>query len=276
MCEEWVQNYHNSKYNKEGRISDNKSNITNLENSSVQPIKEQIEKNQSISLNSTLIKKINSTKSANEVRRKQIESMRKERTLNDSVFKNLEAQINFEESATLILLKKNQKLDEQLKRVDENFEKIKGKVEEFKGKDLDEIFLSEKESYRNQIQNAIQINKKSELLNVQKQNEVVIFDEHVSGEKPTVVNSEKNDQFRKKNSIRNKEVQILIDFNRKNSESKDNYIIKQILKFETVLKEFKIRTETNHIKFITEKFKETFEENEQLSEEFIKLEKVVP
>ena len=276
MCEEWVQKYHSSKYNKEGTINNNKSNITNYEHSSVQPIKEQIEKNQSISLNSGLIKKINTTKSANEVRRKQIEAMRKERTLNDSVFKNLEAQINFEESATLILLKKNQKLDEKLKKVEENYEKIKGKVEEFKGKDLDDIFLSEKESYRNQIQNAIQINKKSVVLNVQKQNVVVNFDQHISGEKPKVLNSEKNNDWRNRISIRNKDVQISMDFNRKNSESKDNYIIKQILKFETALKEFKIRTETNDIKFITEKFKETFEENEELSGEFIKLEKVVP
>ena len=103
----------------------------------------------------------NSALSASQKQRQEIDSLRKERTLCDHVFKNLEYQILKEEKTLLDTLKKDQELCVLLKESDETLTHILETVDKNKYEDFLNIIQEEKHKYDVQIKNASRINKES-------------------------------------------------------------------------------------------------------------------
>lgn len=98
-----------------------------------------------------ITKNYNSISSANIKKRNKINSLRKERTLYDHIFKTLEYQILTEEKNLLQLIKKNQKEEELLKEHNKNLENIKDLVGKNKYEDFYKILQEEKKKYNDQV-----------------------------------------------------------------------------------------------------------------------------
>lgn len=113
-----------------------------------------------------LTKKFNATCSVNKKIRNEINVFRKERTLYDHVFKNLESLILQEEKKLLSMLKKNNEIVIQIKGADENLTNIVETVSKFKNEEFLEVIRSEKERYDNKLRKASIFGKKSIVVNL--------------------------------------------------------------------------------------------------------------
>lgn len=113
-----------------------------------------------------LTKKFNATCSVNKKIRNEINVFRKERTLYDHVFKNLESLILQEEKKLLGMLKKSNEVALCIKAADENFVNIVETVKKFKNEDFLEIIKEEKSRYDDKMRNASEYGRKSIMANL--------------------------------------------------------------------------------------------------------------
>ena len=113
-----------------------------------------------------LTKKFNATCSVNKKIRNEINVFRKERTLYDHVFKNLESLILQEEKKVLTMLKKNNEVVVLINGAEENFVNIVETVKKFKSEDFLEVIREEKGRYDDKLRKASLYGKKSIVLNL--------------------------------------------------------------------------------------------------------------
>lgn len=119
-----------------------------------------------------LTKKFNATCSVNKKIRNEINVFRKERTLYDHVFKNLESLILQEEKKLLSMLKKNNEVATQIKGADENLTNIVETVSKFKNEEFLEVIRTEKERYDSKLRKASIFGKKSIVINLKNPDKV--------------------------------------------------------------------------------------------------------
>lgn len=119
-----------------------------------------------------MTKKFNATCSVNKKIRNEINVFRKERTLYDHVFKNLESLILQEEKKLLTMLKKNNEIAAQIRGADENLTNIVDTVSKFKNEDFLKVIEEEKERYDSKLRKASVFNKKSILVNLRNPDKV--------------------------------------------------------------------------------------------------------
>lgn len=113
-----------------------------------------------------LTKKFNATCSINKKIRNEINVFRKERTLYDHVFKNLESLILGEEKRLLGMLRRNNEVAVSLRGADESFQNIVEMVKKSKNEDFVDILKEEKSRYDDRLRKASDYGKKSIVINL--------------------------------------------------------------------------------------------------------------
>lgn len=98
-----------------------------------------------------LNKEVNSISSQNTRIRLQVLSLRKERTLFDQIFKNLESQILEEECKLLCLLEKGHVAAKQLKEAQANFANVVELIKRSKAEDFKMLMRQEEERYKHNL-----------------------------------------------------------------------------------------------------------------------------
>lgn len=110
-------------------------------------------------------KLLNATKSSNENKRSEINSLRKERTLYDHVFRNIEYQILDEEKKLLCVLKKHQEMNVTIKESEENLANLLDTISKNTDENFYCTFKREQENYENNIKLAAKISQDTVLSN---------------------------------------------------------------------------------------------------------------
>ena len=114
-----------------------------------------------------LTKKYNSTCSINKKIRNEINSFRKERTLYDHVFKNLESLILQEETKLMKMLKKNNEISVLIKTSYENLTNIMEMEQRFKSENFLEVLKEEQAIYNTSLEKANNLSRKNMKINLQ-------------------------------------------------------------------------------------------------------------
>ena len=92
--------------------------------------------------------------------RNNINGFRKERTLFDQVFKNLECQILDEENRLFYVLQKSKNVNVELKKSNENLDKVSSMATRFKNDKIDQIIETENINYSKTLKNANETSRK--------------------------------------------------------------------------------------------------------------------
>ena len=193
-----------------------------------------------------LTKKFNWTSSVNKNIRNDITSYRKERTLYDLVFKNLESLILQEEKKLLGIIMKNNDVAQQIKLADDNLSNIVETVGKFKEEDLATVISQEKDNYNNTMHKTTDFNKKCMQVKVQEikaveESEIITENKKsIVGVVPKIVGL-RSSRFADKtplesqNSDKNSPVSLI------------NQNEQRVFLIEKLVKEFKYKTEENQI-----------------------------
>lgn len=116
-----------------------------------------------------MTKTFNSINSENIKIRGQINAFRKERTLYDKVFKELEQQIRVGEAKMIRILKKNNAVDGELAAAAAKTESVMESLEQSQGgEDFMAIIMERKRNYDMNLQNAVDYSRKSMMVNLQR------------------------------------------------------------------------------------------------------------
>lgn len=211
-----------------------------------------------------ITKNYNSISSANIKKRNKINSLRKERTLYDHIFKTLEYQILTEEKNLLQLIKKNQKEEELLKSHNKNLENIKDLVGKNKYEDFYKILQEEKKKYNEQVTKPQKEQQKEYRKTVLLERKKI---RNIVQKKKEIKTDENSQKVKKLNSEDEEEIinQIRIDEFMDDKENKLEFL-------EKLFKDFKFYTENTDVELLKEYLYKGEEINERIYNEFCDLE----
>ena len=193
-----------------------------------------------------LTKKYNSTCSVNQKIRFEINAFRKERTLFDHVFKNLESLILQEENKLSDMLKKNNDFDILIKEADENLANIKEKVQKHNDDDFMEILYEEKRKYDGRLVRASDYGRQSIAINLHNMSKVTELEDQFVSDKKTLA-SKSQKMTEKKNLIQPNQLEYMSSSENGKTVNKNlNENEERIVLIEQIIKDLKYKTEENN------------------------------
>lgn len=113
-------------------------------------------------------KTFNAINSENTKIRLKINAFRKERTLFDKVFKELEHQIRVDETSLLSVMRKNEKLEGELSAAESKIQGIEDTLGQMDPQDFFRIIAEQKKIYDTKLQHATDYSRKSLMINLEK------------------------------------------------------------------------------------------------------------
>lgn len=218
-----------------------------------------------------LTKKFNATCSINKKIRNDINSFRKERTLYDHVFKNLESLILQEEKKLMIILRKDNDLNQTVKAADENLSNIIETVKKFDSENFSEILQQEKTKYNTKIKTADEYSKRNLEMEKDDIDRTIEFEETVVFKEveAATVNFRKSrfetsDQTENRKTIK-ETMHLALQIANEN----------RVSLMEKLVKEFKYKTEENSIESALDYFNISSESFDEKYQKLVEMEKEV-
>lgn len=194
-----------------------------------------------------LTKQFNATCSINKKIRNEINVFRKERTLYDHVFKNLESLILGEEKRLICMLRRNHEFSMSLRGADDSFQSIVEMVRTTKAEDLVNVLKEEQMKYDQCMKNASEYGRKSIYNNLNTPDRVV-----EDGQPELTSKSSNSNQIAKRSTWRGSRLGIdtsllnkLAGMSVPNTPHQLNE--KRIAMIEKCLKDLKLITEENNL-----------------------------
>ena len=200
-----------------------------------------------------ITKQFNAIASSNVKKRQAINTVRKERTLFDHIFKTLEYQIVAQEKRVFELIEKNQKKDAMVKESKGKLENIRELVSKNKYEDFYKIIEKEKKKYMNDINSLHKAAKEGRSL----------YKEVLLSQSTKIPNTNSD----------SKEEANVVRFNTKVDDHGEDVDTEDQIKFyEDLFTEFKINTADENFELLESYMTNGDELNEELYKEFIDLE----